>query len=60
VIRLRYLRYRSWQRLLHRFHLHHTRTMGPLQPGGGYVERCNWCGISRGWGRDDEKVPGDG
>jgi hypothetical protein len=42
--------YRKWARLLHRFNLHHTRHIGPLEPGGGFVERCEWCGISRAYG----------
>lgn len=56
MIRLRYIGYRRRQRLMHRFHLHHTRVIGPLQPDGGYVEKCDWCGISRSWGRGG---PGD-
>ena len=40
------LGYRHWARLLHRFNLHHTRTLGPLEPGGGYFDRCEWCGLS--------------
>jgi len=44
-------RYRVWSRLLHRFSLHHTRTYGPLEPDGGYLERCEWCGLHRSWGR---------
>lgn len=46
--------YRLWARLLHRFHLHHACVRGPLQPEGGYVERCDWCGLSRSWGREGE------
>jgi hypothetical protein len=54
---LRFFLYRPLQRLMHRFHLHHTRVMGPLMPGGGYVEKCEWCGLSRSWGRAGD-VPG--
>lgn len=52
------LRYRLWARLLHRFNLHHTRLIGPLAPDGGLVERCEWCGLSRSWGRNAR--PGTG
>jgi len=41
------LLYRIRSRILHRFNFHHTVIIGPLYPDGGYVERCNWCGISR-------------
>ncbi len=43
--------YRPWARLLHRFGLHHTRRIGPLesewQGRMDYVIRCEWCGLSR-------------
>ena len=39
--------YRAKSRLMHRFNLHHTRRIGPLEPHGGMVEKCDWCGLSR-------------
>jgi hypothetical protein len=38
--------YRLWSRALHRFNLHHTRRVGPMQDGA-YLHRCEWCGVSR-------------
>jgi hypothetical protein len=38
--------YRPLARLLHRFDLHHTVRMGPLEDGVT-VHRCEWCGVSR-------------
>ncbi len=47
--------YRHWAKLLHRFSLHHTERIGPVEDGS-ILEKCNWCGISRwvyrpGWKR---------
>jgi hypothetical protein len=39
--------YRPFARLLHRFNLHHTKRIGPLEPTGDYVHKCEWCGVSR-------------
>lgn len=38
--------YRPWARLLHRFNLHHSRTIGPMEDGCS-LHRCEWCGMSR-------------
>ncbi len=38
--------YRPWARLLHRFNLHHTRQIGPMEDGA-IIHRCDWCGASR-------------
>ena len=38
--------YRSVKRLMHRFDLHHTKRIGPLDDGRT-VHRCEWCGVSR-------------
>lgn len=45
---LRGKRYRAWSRLLHRFNLHHTRRIGPLEDEDGdgvYIIKCDWCGM---------------
>lgn len=49
--------YRAWSRLLHRFNLHHTREIGPIEDGLASVTitRCEWCGLSK---RDSNRLPG--
>ena len=44
--RLRGRAYRFTAKLLHRFDLHHTRRIGPLEDGVT-IHRCDWCGVSR-------------
>lgn len=39
-------RYRAWARLLHRFNLHHTKRIGPMEDGR-FLHRCEWCGLRR-------------
>jgi hypothetical protein len=50
--------YRVWSRTLHRFNLHHTRVIGPLEPDWSFVERCDWCGLSRSYGGTKRKAEG--
>lgn len=40
------LRYRLAARALHRFNLHHSRRIGPMEDGR-FIHRCDWCGLSR-------------
>lgn len=46
--------YRFVSRWSHRWEWHHARVMGPLEPGGGYVRRCDWCGWSEAFGSPQE------
>lgn len=39
--------YRRLMRFTHHFGWHRARLLGPLQPGGGYVRLCDWCGFSQ-------------
>lgn len=39
--------YRTAQRVMHRYGWHHTRRIGPLEPDGVTLHRCDWCGVSR-------------
>jgi len=41
--------YQRWSRLLHRFNLHQTREIGPLEDGSTVI-KCEWCGLSQ-WKR---------
>ena len=37
--------HRPLMRLAHRFDWHYAPVIGPLQPGGGYQQWCQWCGL---------------
>lgn len=43
---MRWRAYRFAMRLMHRFNLHHTRAIGPLEDGRT-LHRCEWCGVHR-------------
>lgn len=38
--------YRPLSRFMHRFGLHHTRRIGPMEDGA-VIHKCEWCGVSR-------------
>lgn len=47
---VRYLLFYSWlyprlMRLAHRHGWHRVKRIGPLMPGGGYLSKCEWCGL---------------